>query len=485
MKIVRESIEFQRGKDPRSSMEIGRKKDIVTDLMKIIISIRACKGVYLVDSTWPRYTKPFRLGDKTYWQLQFVGDSYAGFRTTFKSELNRKLKEFGFDKYLDFPGRDVGRRSKEHWIYYLVKEGYEDIFSDISGGITSFDARKAEREGLLESIRFERGKDPKSQMGIGIPSHIREKKRILGGDLIERGFREIPIGQNPYSSLSGGPGIEFVDWYAWTDDDDNYVLMYGYPNDGDTDVRIISGNWPKNFISKGTNDSPSDTTDEGWDKWWNSGWIENFPIMAIDESVRFERRRSPKETMGLGTVLVSGDRGNGSYRVLPLNRHYAPGIEDYEEIWKAEIVEPKDRAGDIVYVMKHDMGEGVYALDRETGEKLWGEIDAFITESINFERGKEPKDSMRIGRKYENDLEIDGVYTVMGTGPDLERYNPEYHHKLEGYDERKFFQNLGAGLFPSNLGVKMKGERTIIPSDRLENFGVEHLVYNDKIFRLG
>lgn len=166
-KCVYENIDFERGKDPISSMGIGRKKNIVKDLMKIINNVSACKGVYLVDSPWPRYTKPFRRDNTTHYQLQFTGDSYAGFRRTFKSDLNRELKEFGFQEYLEFPGRDVGRGSKDHWIYYLIKEGKEDMFSEVTGGITSFDARRAQREGLLESAGFERGLDAKDALRVG------------------------------------------------------------------------------------------------------------------------------------------------------------------------------------------------------------------------------------------------------------------------------------------------------------------------------
>lgn len=108
-----------------------------------------------------------------------------------------------------------------------------------------------------------------------------------------------------------------------------------------------------------------------------------------------------------------------------------------------------------------------------------------VRESISFERGKDPKDAMRVGRKYGDELEIDGVYTVIGGNRDLEDYDPNYHHKLDGYDERKFFQNCEAGFFPGNLGVKIKDGDWIIPSDRLKGLKVKQLVYNDEITELG
>lgn len=109
----------------------------------------------------------------------------------------------------------------------------------------------------------------------------------------------------------------------------------------------------------------------------------------------------------------------------------------------------------------------------------------FVYESVSFERGKTPKDSMRIGRKYFKELEIDGVYTVSGTGDDLEIFNNLFHHRLEGYDEKKFLSNCESGFYPMNLGVRIKGRGYIIPSDRLKDRGIEQLVYNDEIIELG
>jgi hypothetical protein len=101
-----------------------------------------------------------------------------------------------------------------------------------------------------------------------------------------------------------------------------------------------------------------------------------------------------------------------------------------------------------------------------------------VFENINFERGKDPKSSMNVGRfRDEITLTIHGIVSERTKDPITSEY-----------DVRKYFQNLENGFFPSNIMMmeNYPGQPTAyyFPEDLLD-LGYKNVRYLDKIYKIG
>ncbi len=159
--LIKESINFERGMDPKRAMRIGDPltvmelmlNDLVNDKSLGIFSINANHGHgFITVSTSP---------------------------STLKKELLSKFNEIGLNKYFQY---DTVERSggTDKYFYFRILPEYEEHIS----------YPKSERDQLLtnaifgpddelaESISFKRGKDPKHAMDIGAS---RDALKIIGG----------------------------------------------------------------------------------------------------------------------------------------------------------------------------------------------------------------------------------------------------------------------------------------------------------------
>jgi len=381
---VNESLHFERGKDPKESMKIGKAANAT--------EIRA-PWVHPSEII-PCLEDP----NKNCGVMFYMGDEFDKARVTLKYLRNNYPDVIYMGKY-----------------YNLRKDEHTN-----------------------ESFNFERGKNPKETIGIGAKSlllphrmdHIipqdqgnaqrigREIQSIFGknnqelyflGSLKELIKREE---ENPEMQKLSGHMDRFTNIGNFTTGAGVELIMYATP----------FGKVVLEYNSFGTNNIWTD-----FDTIINLGYIKFFD--SVKESVNFERGLDPKKAMGLVVVNVKGDRGYGDYKVKlvrPYKGHdYAPG----QDVWEIEYTGDTAWAGSRGYAYKYPDSHYL------TLKGYWGEIDAFIedmNESVNFERGLNPKEKLEIG----NDWKRDKMYKEFKKVTDYFRENwledifPEFAQKL-------------------------------------------------------
>ena len=409
-----ESVNFERGKTVKQSLELGRKEEVQKDLMRVIDRVKNLNGCYYHEGGWPRYTKNYRSGIIP--QLQFTGNSYVtSWEGGLKSSLNKVLREFGFQEYLLFPARDVGKNSKEHWMFYQIKPGYENLFEGTQ--ISGVDVKIAKRNGLLESVHFERGKDPKRTMGIGIGWENLSPGTIIK---LQKDLPKLGKYRGDLFKIKGitNLGTPFEKRISYIPVDKNF-----------NELKKWSSSWDlsKDFFEK------------------------TFTLGGMRESISFERGRDPKDALGIGdkdfrvaSILAKFAKQMGFEEEEPTDDEYAnfainnygvptivrkwvrrkgpkykPNYKGYfghynpsnyldriiyplypQSLYLTRDTEEEDKGeyGVHWYVGKADRGSsGIDQFDTlDKWIKLFGPPTG-IKESVNFERGKDPKRAMKIG----------------------------------------------------------------------------------------
>jgi hypothetical protein len=97
----------------------------------------------------------------------------------------------------------------------------------------------------------------------------------------------------------------------------------------------------------------------------------------------------------------------------------------------------------------------------------------FIYENLNFERGGDPKDSLRIGRNYTETAYVIDI---------VDSYGKSISHP---YDLNTFFGNMEMGLYPVNFYIVLNGNNFYFPSNELKKKGYKKLLFKDKMHVLG
>lgn len=360
-----ESLDFERGKDPKNSMEIGLYKNFesLEDGISYIISMI-----------------PNILGTKEI-PKDIVFDEYS--KNYFPADYYDKIREYS-DRYLRVDGKPLPINSGTDWETELwatlINMGYR------------VDQEKWEEENLNESLDFKRGQDPKETMKIGvdIPEGIglKELERYEKLDMdFRRDFSDFIWGSMGfYNRMQDENGRITINI------SDKAKVEYTSPYK----KRKIKAWFKKNhpyFRVKSL-------------KYENTGPYSIAPYLTIEyiddtnESIDFERGQDPKRAMGLGIVKVKGDRGIGDYEVRLIEPYEGSDKEDEEEIWKVEIVSGQ-RPGKYTYVIKYEDDH----ILKDKG--YWGELDPFVamSESIGFQRGKDPKNTLGIGNISRRDFE--------------------------------------------------------------------------------
>jgi hypothetical protein len=181
-KKVYEALEFERGKDPKKTMRIGKSNllrpgAILKVIHKLPVISLPVGAFMLIEDTF----QPDERGIEISWR-----------------RLNKKLD------YWEGPGIFTG----------LVYITYTDFYDNLDFVKFNID----------ESVNFERGKDPKESLNLGLVNFIREELRRIGLT------REVSI---PIVSPSGGVSIGKT--YQFTDENMANMAEYrDYDNGEDT-----------------------------------------------------------------------------------------------------------------------------------------------------------------------------------------------------------------------------------------------------------
>lgn len=291
---------------------------------------------------------------------------------------------------------------------------------------------------VRENIEFQRGKDPKDSIGIGdriersrepIRSSLEDLARKYGGRVTVRKLSE--------DRIKGlwTPGPEKFKWEG-NNRFYNYHIEAFIANDGKL--------WFSPGVSKsGTNEWLEDvgaapTAEEAKEK------IEEIflssdsrNVKIIDESYNFQRGKDPKETMGVGLEAEMEEKYGKLWKVFKRCNDLSHISENFE--WVSEIqFNEKDPYFNIESYFYYTDDEGAkYPLSfvailypdeiyvKEVIGKAASGIrtvrqfvdftEAFtydeqwegLFESVNFERGKDPRDQMEIGinRQFQKAIE--------------------------------------------------------------------------------
>lgn len=151
-RFVHESVKFERSGNPMKGMDVGARKD--PDIIKINVIEH------------------------------------------FNADNNREevISEEEGHEFLE----RLQQGKTDNWWWYAFQTTMGKIYNvkNLLGRIIQFDDvfYKIPSHPVSESVRFERGKDPKSAMGIGIQDEITKKvQSILGGRVNYVEYREIPM----------------------------------------------------------------------------------------------------------------------------------------------------------------------------------------------------------------------------------------------------------------------------------------------------
>ena len=104
-----------------------------------------------------------------------------------------------------------------------------------------------------------------------------------------------------------------------------------------------------------------------------------------------------------------------------------------------------------------------------------------VRENINFKRGGDPLDKIRVGKSYSpKTLEVDGLYSTKFVA-----LNSGGNEITDPYDVKKFLQNVQNGFYPCNFYLKPNEFTDLIPSDELLERGYTGILFKGKYYKLG
>ena len=463
--IVRESISFKRGRDPRSSMGIGEVNTIV-DKWNALQQRPGIGSLNLNIENGELLLKIY---------VSYMPNSFS-----MGSELVKKIMGLEY-----FDNKDAWIKGPE--IYYKIKDQYADLFQEAFRKIY----------GVEESVNFERGKDPKSSMEIGMEKDLKDYRldnyfekwgpyretinsilrafpgKILGDLYVVGTSYASSIIQNRIEELESSG--EIVD--EWTSEgtlgDENFTIY-------DTEQGIL--------LKRHDPSMPADS----WFGGINMAFYLFNGLEMVGESVNFKRGKDPKDNMGIGLkekiyqslldlnnvpgvlemkVRAGSPRGP-RFVVNYVGDKYKPILGEEGRFWEYTV---NNLIGDYV---KFDMGNpddqyfsfAIYPEYVDIFKEIFDEDDAKGTnESVNFERGQDPKRAMRISygeelkdkffnyfnnryldeRKFEI---IDGILYTWGLN---RKETEEYHIKEAGLSE---FLNMSQMRIGRKVGNRKRWE---------------------------
>lgn len=247
---------------------------------------------------------------------------------------------------------------------------------------------------LTESIRFERGLDPKDAMGIGdIGSRDIQKiddlvsrygfERIHPGDLEqneeETHLEKIAEWYNPVTNV-------FVEWNYYPEKDSYFFYVEGLESDNQTGdgVQTIEGEGSlEDLLYPGVFENIL----AGEPMYWK----------IIKESVRFERGMAPMKTMDVGfNKALELEQDHGDFKVWNYGDLVFILDQDREPPWDWNLVVLSDDGVNETHI---DTIDSYDASKEELMDRARLRIKEYLgkNESVNFKRGMDSKSAMGIG----------------------------------------------------------------------------------------
>lgn len=527
-KFIYENLDFERGKDPYDTLDIGRDKD----KRKLISAAKQYadenipipyypKESYFeefADTTLSRIGPEFRLE----WVLEDIGgwweewEEDKGLRVDEAQNFERgkdpkkaiglgippeKIFNLGgakklprgvemsparsaFGRYSDEEVKElledpVGYNNKTQGTIWLIGAGPGYRFFSVDYIIQKqkefeyieYDGKLYPINPVKESLDFERGEDPKKSMKIGIRGKVQEFMSFISKEMSWNDPNIIFLPEEDAFSYEGLPGNSLI---------------------ADLREAVEKFGW-KNIIK--VNKDPDDWASRSYD----DGASRHYYILSfkknLKESLEFERGQDPKESMGVGRIRIL--KKIDDWVTPKEGRRYYNRVKDGDykgntiAIYKSIDAHPEHyipvvlysggfnpNRAEIIDGAFHDTAElawkdGVRMIDVEEQREKTGYYDEPIEESLDFERNINPKDSLKIGRKYSEVAHVKDI--VDGYG------NP-----INGlYDLKTFFGNIEMGLYPGNFYIVLDGKFYAFPSDELKKRGFKKLLFKDKMHVLG
>ena len=425
-KILKESVEFKRGEDPKDAMKIGRIANAVEieaspyiNPSEIIShfkeSSRDCGIMFkyyengkkhVATLTDLREDHPDVIFRGKYYNLR--GNSVKESAEFIRGDDPKKAMDIGIRPIeIVYAEAYIGNHSEpspmgsrsikaalKNWIPGQMGEwsfwatGHKFYLADqLEGKWVKFQGELYKLGGLDESVDFVRGLDPKRALDIGLPPKMGEGYTVLWRD--RRNKWSIERYTNPHTKE---PNLVIV-----SDDYIDYPILY---NDG----RIAYDN-PYRL--------PKEVRDRAHKLY--------LKIKGFNESVNFNRGADPKETLELGEYRPE--------KLMEKILQMGPEIAAKTEMgWMVThpTEYPKDTKWNF-HFLKSLIPMGLKELYRQMKEV------PKTNESIDFERGLDPKEKLRIGKdwhKIKLEREFRKVIDFYNE-PWLERILPEMVKKLD------------------------------------------------------
>jgi len=251
-KFVYESVNFERGKDPKGSMRIGDRVAQYEEMMRPWLEKveEKAKKFGFIDNTaevkeiWKNhYTDRFSEEDEERDYLIRSWRRKAGRIIGKKRYPTVKLELRELSSYWEEVSHHV-RDANEYGVYYIVLSdpnhqvefpGQAWYGFDTDDDLQRWTTDKHWEElitksGIYESVNFERGKDPKSSMGLGLVGIVRKELEKLGLT------RESTI-----SLLGGGTDPQIGTSYHWDDETwANHAELDTFTNGNTTKLSVYN-----------------------------------------------------------------------------------------------------------------------------------------------------------------------------------------------------------------------------------------------------
>ena len=260
--LVRESISFERYKDPKAALGVGGEAQVKN----------AIDHIFREDNEDPYYHTIFGIDispkSKTF-TIQFYSDEFrnnAGKKLNKKNRAIELVKNAGIEEYF----YDVNYNYKVRWwIVFKIKPEYQKFFKPI--WIDGIDYRKS----LKESVSFERYRDP---------------KKALGFNDLDVNFPEESVNR-AYNYIKSKYTIHEPKWFTDLVGNKHYYFSFSI---GKNHYTISHNSFSNEIRITETRNNPMNLK--------QLSDIDKYIEENIQESISFERYKDPKTALGLTTL---------------------------------------------------------------------------------------------------------------------------------------------------------------------------------------
>jgi len=269
-KFVYENMRFERGGKPYKALNIG-----LSERIKNILKNINDENFKRLQQWSIRKYNHFGYDPKKY-KVEVEGNILQIWFVLWGGGIdytNNIIENTGLDEFLE---SDVDAYMDV--VAYKIKPEFYQVFEHILNKFIPGGSGVWYTPFLYENMGFERGQDPKSAMGIGIPKGARKAYSAINSRAESLGFERYPVKDIIYSSI----GDEWSkDMFAWNK---GPYYLYMYDTDPKEEYELYI-NDPARFYVIGytlDEDGKDDryTREEPWEDWMDKDykyWKEAFP----------------------------------------------------------------------------------------------------------------------------------------------------------------------------------------------------------------